>query len=80
MTEVTSRAPGLQGAIEAVYDVIVAGQPISARDIERHPNVVKACRSSKLKARRLVQRLQRHGHIVSDGSAQQPKFSIPPQE
>lgn len=66
---------GLQGTIEAVYDVIAAHEPITARDIERHPEVVKACRSSKLKARRLVERLEKLGHIRSDGAIQMPKFS-----
>lgn len=71
----TKAKPGLQGAIEAVYDVIAANEPITARDIERHPTVVATCRSSKLKARRLVERLHKLGHIQSDGAAQMPKFS-----
>lgn len=71
----TQTKPGLQGTIEAVYDVIAERQPITARDIERDPRVVAACRSSKLKARRLVERLHKLGHIRSDGAAQMPKFS-----
>lgn len=66
---------GLQGAIEAVYDVIAEREPVPARDIERDPRVVAACRSSKLKARRLVERLEKLGHIKSDGAEQMPKFS-----
>lgn len=71
----TAAKPGLQGTIATIYDVIAAHEPITARDIERNPKVVAACRSSKLKARRLVERLHKLGHITSDGAAQQPKFS-----
>lgn len=66
---------GLQGAIEAVYDVIAERAPVTERDIERDPRVVAACRSSKLKARRLVERLHKLGHIQSDGAAQMPKYT-----
>lgn len=66
---------GLQGAIEAVYDVIAKREPVPAREVEKDPRVVAACRSSKLKARRLIERLEKLGHITSDGAEQMPKFS-----
>lgn len=67
--------PGLQGTIEIVRMVIQTIGPANARDIERHPEVVKACRSSKTKARRHIERLVALGHVRSDGAAQMPKFS-----
>lgn len=67
--------PGLQGTIEIVRRVVKEIGPAHARDIERHPEVVKACRSSKTKARRHIERLVALGHILSDGAAQMPKFS-----
>lgn len=68
--------PGLQGTIETIRTVIAAIGPATERDIERHPEVVKACRSSKLKARRLIQRLHSLGHVKSDGAQQMPRFSV----
>lgn len=65
---------GIQGAIATVLETIKAIGPATARTIEQHPDVVKACRSSKTKARRLIERLQKLGQIESDGSAQMPKF------
>jgi len=72
----TAQNPGLQGTIEIIRAVIEQIQPATEREIEQHPDVVKACRSSKLKARRLVHRLQKLGRIKSDGAQQQPKFSV----
>jgi hypothetical protein len=66
----------LQGTIEQIRKVIAAIGPATARQIETHPDVVKACRSSKAKARRLIERLQVQGHIQSSGDAQQPRFWV----
>ena len=66
----------LQGAINIILTVIAAIQPATERQIETHPEVVKACRSSKLKARRLIHRLEKLGRVQSDGAQQQPKFSV----
>lgn len=66
--------PGLQGAIETVRQVVATIGPATARQVETHPDVVKACRSSKTKARRHIERLVQLGHIKSCGSAQMPKF------
>ena len=68
--------PNLQGAIEIIRQVIIAIGPAPARDIERHPDVVAACRSSKTKARRHIERLHQLGHVRSCGSLQQPKYSV----
>ena len=64
----------LQGTIATVKAVIAEIGPASARQIETHPDVVKACRSSKTKARRHIERLKQLGHIQSDQAAQAPKF------
>lgn len=66
----------LQGPIEAVRKVIQAIGPAPARDIERHPEVVAACRSSKTKARRHIDRLHELGHIQSDGAQQLAKYWV----
>lgn len=66
----------LQGTIEAIRAVIERIGPATARQIETHPEVVNACRSSKAKARRLIERLHTQGHIKSCGSTQQPKFWV----
>jgi len=68
--------PNLQGAIETISRVIIAIGPAPARDIERHPDTVAACRSSKTKARRHIERLYQLGHIKSCGSIQQPKYWV----
>lgn len=68
--------PKLQGAIETIRQVIIAIGPAPARDIERHPDTVAACRSSKTKARRHIERLYQLGHIKSCGSLQQPKYWV----
>lgn len=66
----------LQGTIETVRRVIEQIGPAPARDIERHPEVVKACRSSKTKARRHIERLHSLGHIRSSGDEQMPRFWV----
>ena len=66
----------LQGTIATIKTVIQAIGPATARQIETHPEVVTACRSSKAKARRLIERLHTQGHIQSTGEAQQPKFWV----
>ena len=66
----------LQGTIEVIRTVIQTIGPAHARDVEQHPDVVKACRSSKTKARRHIERLQQLGHIKSCGSIQQPKYWV----
>lgn len=76
----TATKPGLQGTIETIYGIIKAIGPATERQIEQHPAVVAACRSSKLKARRLVHRLEKLGHIESDGAQQQPKFRVAPDD
>ena len=66
----------LQGTIEQIRAVIAAIGPATARQIETHPDVVAACRSSKAKARRLIERLNAQGFIASDQAAQQPRFWV----
>ncbi len=66
----------LQGTIESIRQVIATIGPATARQIETHPEVVAACRSSKAKARRLIERLNAQGHIYSTGDAQQPKYWV----
>lgn len=68
----------LQGAIETIRRVIQTIGPAPARDIERHPEVVAACRSSKTKARRHIDRLRELGHVKSDGASQMPRFWVEP--
>jgi len=68
--------PRLQGAIETIRQVIIAIGPAPARDIERHPDTVAACRSSKTKARRHIERLYQLGKVKSCGSIQQPKYWV----
>ncbi len=68
--------PGLQGTIATILEVMAQIGPATERQIETHPEVVKACRSSKLKARRLIHRLQKLGYVESDGAQQQPVFSV----
>lgn len=66
----------LQGAIDTTRSVISAIGPATAREIETHPDVVKVCRSSKAKARRLIERLHRLGSIKSDGAPQQARYWV----
>lgn len=66
----------LQGTIAIIKDVIQRIGPATAREIETHPEVVAACRSSKAKARRLIERLNNRGDIYSTGEAQQPKYWV----
>ena len=66
----------LQGAIETVRQTIVAIGPATARQIETHADVVKACRSSKTKARRHIERLVQLGRVKSDGAQQGAVFWV----
>lgn len=66
----------LQGAIEIIRQVIATIGPALARDIERHPDTVAACRSSKTKARRHIERLCQMGKVKSCGSLQQPRYWV----
>lgn len=66
----------IQGTIATIKTVIQQIGPATARQIETHPDVVTACRSSKAKARRLIDRLHKQGHIRSTGEAQQPKYWV----
>jgi predicted HTH transcriptional regulator len=66
----------LQGTIEQIRAIIAEIGPATARKIETHPEVVAACRSSKAKARRLIERLLALGLIQSTGDAQQPHFWV----
>lgn len=66
----------LQGPIETIRQVIQAIGPAPARDIERHPDVVAACRSSKTKARRHIERLHELGHVKSDGASQMTRYWV----
>ncbi len=65
----------LQGAIETVRQTSAAIGPATARQMETHADVVKACRSSKTKARRHIERLVQLGHVKSDG-AQMARFWV----
>lgn len=78
MTQAEQNAskPGLQGTIAMIFKVIEQIQPATDKDIERHPEVVAACRSSKLKARRLVARMLKLGHITSDQAQQMPRYRV----
>jgi hypothetical protein len=67
----------LQGAIDTARNVVKLIGPATAREIETHPDVVKACRSSKAKARRLIERLVKLGQVQSDGSIQGAKYWVP---
>lgn len=66
----------LQGPIEAVRQVIAQVGPATDRQIEQHPEVVKACRSSKTKARRHIDRLVQMGHVKTDGAQQMRKVWV----
>lgn len=66
----------LQGAIETVRRVIAQAGPATDRSIEQHPEVVAACRSSKTKARRHIDRLVQLGHVKSDGALQMRKVWV----
>ena len=68
--------PRLQGAIETIRHVIAAIGPATARSIEQHPDVVAACRSSKTRARRHIERLYQLGKVKSCGSVQQPRYWV----
>lgn len=74
------KLPTLQGPIEVVRLVVAEIGPATARDIERHAKVVAACRSSKTKARRHIDRLLKLGYIRTDSAQRLPKFSIPKDE
>lgn len=56
----------LQGTIETIRTIIETIGPATARVIEQHPDVVKACRSSKTKARRHIERLVALGKVGTD--------------
>lgn len=66
----------IQGTIEAIRQTIAAIGPATARQVETHPEVVKACRSSKTKARRHIERLVQLGHVKTDGKAQMPIYWV----
>ena len=66
----------LQGAIETIRQVIAAIGPAPARDIERHPDTVAACRSSKTKARRHIERLGGGGGGGGCGSLQGGEYWV----
>lgn len=68
--------PNLQATVETIHRVIATIGPAPARDIENHPDTVAACRSSKTKARRHIERLCQLGKIKSCGSMQQPKYWV----
>ena len=65
---------GTRAAIEAVLAAVEQMGAATAAEIERHPQVAAACRSAKIKARRLLERLQQEGRLVSCGSAQAPRY------
>ena len=67
----------LQGTIETIRQIIAQIGPATARQIETHPEVVQACRSSKAKARRLIERLHQQGHITSSGNPAAFKLADP---
>lgn len=69
-------AKTLQGPIESIRQVIAKVGPATDRVIEQHPEVVAACRSSKTKARRHIDRLVQLGHVQTDGAIQQRKVWI----
>jgi hypothetical protein len=66
----------LQGPIETIRQVIAKAGPATDRQIEQHPEVVAACRSSKTKARRHIDRLVQLGHVQTDGALQQRKVWV----
>jgi predicted HTH transcriptional regulator len=66
----------LQGPIETIRAVIEQTGPATDRQIETHPQVVAACRSSKTKARRHIDRLVTLGAVRSDGAVQGRKLWV----
>ena len=71
----------LQGAIEEIRKTIATLAPsreqaTTYRAVEQHPEVVKACRSSKTKARRHIERLLSLGVVKTDGAAQMPRVWV----
>lgn len=65
---------GTRAAIEAVLAVVGQLGAATAAEIERHPKVAAACRSAKIKARKLLERLRQEGRLASCGSAQAPRY------
>ena len=65
---------GTRAAIEAVLAAVEQMGAATAAEIERHPQVAAACRSAKIKARRLLERLRHEGRLASCGSAQAPRY------
>gem|GEM_PF-2554626 len=66
----------LQGTIELIRLIIASIGPATAREIEQHPDVVRACRSSKTKARRHIERLLQLGHIHCVYGTQPKKYWV----
>ncbi len=64
----------LQGCIETVRLTIASIGPATARTIEQHPDVVKACKSSKTKARRHIDRLVALNKVQWDQQKQMPLY------
>jgi len=48
--------------------------PATARQVEMHPAVVKACRVAKLKARHRLEMMMREGRVKSDRAYQGALF------
>lgn len=65
---------GTRTAIEAVLAAVEQLGAATAAEIERHPQVAAACRSAKIKARKLLERLRHEGRLASCGSAQAPRY------
>jgi len=72
----TTAKSSVQTAVETVRAVIEQIGPATARQIESHPDVVRVCRNTKTKARRIVERLCQMGEVNTCGSSQQPLFWV----
>lgn len=56
----------VQETIETIKTVIATAGPLTAREVETNPDVLHACRSSKTKARRHIERLVTLGQVSTD--------------
>lgn len=60
----------LQDCINLIQNVISTTGPVPARSIESHPEVVRACRATKTKARNHINKLLQLGQIKSNQQQQ----------
>ncbi len=63
---------------QVIIDTLKVIGPATARQVESHPDVVIACRQSKLKARHRLESLMLSGRIQSDRVGQGATFWVQP--